>query len=211
GATTGSPSLTWAALTSLMTGVSPQLHGVVSDNVHLPRPRVRLEPLPLALEEAGLTTTAVLGSIPSIYRGVAARIGRKLGVADLRFVGRRASEILLGAGEPLRTKRGGFVFLHWPDADAAGHDHGWMSLEYREGAQQLDQTLGALLDLLDLENDAETLLIALADHGGGGVDPKDHDSTHPLDPTVPILMAGAGGAPGGDPCPDASPLAAPPP
>src|SRR5262249_27099196 len=57
-ATTVSPSLTWAALTSIMTGVSPQLHGVVSDNVHLPRPRVRLEPLPIALEEAGLTTTA---------------------------------------------------------------------------------------------------------------------------------------------------------
>lgn len=208
-ATTVSPSLTWAAMTSLMTGVSPQLHGVVSDTVHLPRPRVRLEPLPAALEAAGLPSTAVLGAIPSIYRGVASRIGRKLGICDLRFVGRRASEILQGAGEPLRTQRRGLVFLHWPDADGAGHDHGWMSREYEEGARRLDGALGSLLALLDLESNPETLLIALADHGGGGVDPKDHESTHPLDRTVPILMAGAGVAPGTDLGPDVSLLDVP--
>ena len=38
----------------------------------------------------------------------------------------------------------------------------------------------------------DTLLIALADHGGGGRVPRHHDSAHPLDCTIPIFLDGAG-------------------
>jgi arylsulfatase A-like enzyme len=46
--------------------------------------------------------------------------------------------------------------------------------------------------LYGLAADPDTLLIALADHGGGGADACDHDSAHPLDRTIPLLLWGAG-------------------
>ncbi|MFP5356117.1 MAG: hypothetical protein ACLGIK_13375, partial [Gemmatimonadota bacterium] len=33
-------------------------------------------------------------------------------------------------------------------------------------------------------------LVALADHGGGGAVARDHDSTHPHDRTIPLVLAG---------------------
>lgn len=188
--TTVEPSVTWAVMTTLMTGVTPAVHGVTSDSVHLPRPKGAIQPLPRILAAEGLPMTAVLGRIPTIFRGVASAIGRKLGVGHLRFVGDGAHDILHAASDRLTSQRRGLVFLHWPDADRAGHDHGWMSDAYAAGARALDRALGELLRLLD--GDAETLIIALADHGGGGVDPKDHDSDSPHDRLVPLLFSGSG-------------------
>ena len=187
------PSITWAAMTSLMTGVPPQLHGVVCDSVHLPRPKTELRPLPSILAEAGLPTTAVLSSIPKLFKGVAAAIGRRLGIGHLRFVGAGADDILESARDRLSIQRRGLIFLHWPDADRAGHDHGWMSPEYRQAALTLD---GALERLIEIADDSDTLIIALADHGGGGGDPKDHMSDHPHDWTIPIFFTGGGTVPG---------------
>ena len=195
-ATTVAPSVTWAVMTTLMTGVAPALHGVVSDSIHLPRPRTDLFPIPQLLGNAGMPTTAILASIPAIFRGVAARIGRRLGIGHLRFVGCGADDILDSARDRLAAQERGLIFLHWPDADRAGHDHGWMSPAYVRAARTLDVALGRLIDELDLENDPDTLLVALADHGGGGVDPKDHVSDHVHDRAVPLVFAGARVIPG---------------
>lgn len=42
----------------------------------------------------------------------------------------------------------------------------------------------------DVANDPNTLLIALADRGGGGVVSNDHESDHPLDRTIPLILFG---------------------
>jgi len=65
-----------------------------------------------------------------------------------------------------------------------------MSPQYRQAARMLDDALGSLLCELDVDSDPDTLLIALADHGGGGIDPRDHESDHPHDRIVPLLVAG---------------------
>lgn len=195
-AQTVAPSVTAAAMTSLLTGVPPTVHGLTSDRFHIPRTRARLQPLPRVLEHAGYPTTAFVREIPRLYRGVATRIVRQLGAGDARFVGHNAPEILLAARNTLATQRRGLVLIHWPDADMAGHEHGWMSGPYAEAARRLDATLGLLAGLIEIERDPYTLLIALADHGGGGVDPRDHDSDHPIDRTVPIVAVGGGVAAG---------------
>jgi len=193
-AVTIEPSVTWAAMTTLMTGVPPAVHGVVSDSIHMPRPRGTIHPLAATLAERRLPTSAVLARIPVIFRGVASAIGRRLGVGHLRFVGEGAADILESARDRLATQRRGLVLLHWPDADAAGHDHGWMSPEYAAAAVTLDRELAKLLDIVHA--DPDTLLIALADHGGGGVNPKDHESDHPHDRLIPLVFTGAGVLPG---------------
>ena len=50
-ATTVAPSVTAAAMTSLLTGVHPDTHGLRSDRFHIPRSRETLFPLPRVLHD----------------------------------------------------------------------------------------------------------------------------------------------------------------
>ena len=189
-ATTVGPSVTAAAMGSLLTGVAPEQHGLKSDRFHLPRPQEKLEPLPRALAAAGLPTSAFVRELPLLFRGLGRRIAGLLGVDTACFAGRCCREILVSAWTHLARQERGLLLLHWPDADREGHASGWMSPAYEQAAHRLDQALGLLAVLADVENDPGTMLIALADHGGGGVDPRDHASDHPLDRTIPLLIAG---------------------
>jgi arylsulfatase A-like enzyme len=52
-----------------------------------------------------------------------------------------------------------------------------------------------LSELTGVADDEETLLVALADHGGGGETPREHESNHPVDTTIPRIIAGRGTLP----------------
>jgi predicted AlkP superfamily pyrophosphatase or phosphodiesterase len=190
------PSVTAAAMGSLLTGASPQVHGLESDKFGIPRPKAPIHPVPRVLAEHGLTTSAFLRRMPWMFRGVARRITGLLGVRDAGFAGETAAEILAAARPTLARQRRGLVLMHWPDGDNAGHAHGWMSAAYGDAARRMDDAFGALLATLALHDDPSTLVIALADHGGGGAVPTHHYSEHPLDTTIPILLLGEAVAPG---------------
>ena len=189
------PSVTAGAMASLLTGAAPERHGLQSERFHLPRPTGRLHPLPRHLASHGLPTSAFLAAMPLLFGGIARRIAAHAGVARARFSGRGALDILAAARPALRDQRRGLILLHWPDADRAGHAEGWMSEAYGKAAWEMDAALGALLRAVDLR-DPETLVLALADHGGGGAVRTHHNSTHPLDTTIPIFVAGGAGRPG---------------
>ncbi len=73
------------------------------------------------------------------------------------------------------------------EVDAAGHEYGADSDEYRAAARLVDRELEASLTDLDLDRDA---LIIVADHGhtdGGG-----HGGLEPDVVEVPLILAGAG-------------------
>ncbi len=186
------PPLTTAAMTSLMTGVRPCQHGITGDHVFIPRSTGWLTPMPKALADSGFPSTAFLAELPTLMKGIGARVGRRLGFGTTRFVGRRAADILATARTTLRVQRRGLIVLHWPDVDRAGHQHGWMSPAYAAACRDLDVAFSDLCSAIDLESDSSTMLIALADHGGGGAASNDHESHHPLDTTIPLVFAGPG-------------------
>ncbi|HEY4099608.1 MAG TPA: alkaline phosphatase family protein [Gemmatimonadales bacterium] len=188
-ATTVQPSITASAMTSLFTGVSPWIHGIQSDRFALPRPRQPLTFLPRLLRDHDRPVHAFIHDIPRAYRGLAARMAEHLGVT-LSLHGQTAAEILDGALPQLQSPDGGVTFLHWPDADRAGHAHGWTSREYAGAARDLDASLGRLIAVLDPFDDPGTVVVAFADHGGGGRETHNHESRHPLDVTIPIVIAG---------------------
>ncbi|HEY9228818.1 MAG TPA: alkaline phosphatase family protein [Gemmatimonadaceae bacterium] len=188
-ATTVSPSVTISALTSLMTGVSPDVHGLRGDHLFIPKPRKDLIPIPEQLARLNWPSAAFMTEVPVLLRGIAARIGRRLGLTRLHTTGENAAGVLDAARQTLRTQRRGLIVLHWPDADRAGHDHGWMSPEYGAACRDLD---AALRNLTSTSADPDTLFIAVADHGGGGAKVNDHDGDHCLDRTIPIALYGAG-------------------
>lgn len=191
-ATTVEPSVTIAAMTSLMTGVCPDTHGLKSDRLFIPRARPGVIAMPDWLAQHGYPSSAFMAEVPAVFRGIAARIGRRLGLSGLHLAGSSAVGILSAATTTLRTQRRGLILLHWPDADRAGHAHGWMSPEYADACCTLDANLGALADMCA---DPQTMLVVLADHGGGGAVANDHESDHPLDRTIPIAFHGAAVAP----------------
>lgn len=149
------PSVTAAAMTSLFTGVSPEIHGLRSDRFALPRDPVR--PLPALLRAHGLATHGFMARIPLVHRFVAARIAHRLGAATT-FRGRSAAEILAAAQGTIARERTGLIVLHWPDADRAGHAAGWHSGAYAAAVSRLDQALGSLRALAGLDEDPGTML-----------------------------------------------------
>jgi predicted AlkP superfamily pyrophosphatase or phosphodiesterase len=185
-----SPSVTAAAMTSLLTGVGPNRHGVRSDRFHIPRSAGALSPLPRVLSAAHYPTSAHMAAVPLLFRGIAARIAAQLGVADAKLCGVDAPTILQAARHTLTAQRRGLIVMHWPDADRAGHAHGWMSDAYGDAAQRIDSTLGLLMALTEIPRDRGTLLITVSDHGGGGMDPRNHDSDHPLDRQILLMLNG---------------------
>jgi arylsulfatase A-like enzyme len=189
-ARTVSPSCTWPAMTSLLSGVSPETHGIVRDSAHVPKPRTPLLPLPRLLSRAGQPSAVFMRSLPALYRVTARRIAKGLGFAEAHFAGRTAQEIIMSASNTLRAQERGLVVMHWADADQAGESHGWMTKEYGDACRRLDSGIGLLMKLTSCSSDPRTLVIALADHGGGGVTVNDHAEEHPLNWTIPLMLAG---------------------
>jgi arylsulfatase A-like enzyme len=189
-ARTVSPSCTWPAMTSLLSGVPPVTHGILTDSAQVPRPKARLHPLPALLRRAGYPTSAFMRAVPTLYRGTARLIAKGLGFAEARFSGTTAKEVLMSASTTLHEQERGLIVIHWADADEAGESHGWMSNQYGDACRRLDSALDALVKLTSFTTDPDTLLVALADHGGGGVTVNDHFEDHALNWTIPLALAG---------------------
>jgi arylsulfatase A-like enzyme len=188
-ARTVAPSVTAAAMTSLLTGVAPATHGILSDRFGIPRDPAGLVPLPAWLRRHGVQTRGFMASLPRGFRALGSRIGARL-EADLTFVGRGATPILDSLLRSLDRHRAGCWICHWPDADLAGHRDGWTSRAYQRATEEVDRALARLLRGTGVRRDPETVLVVMADHGGGGRHDRAHDSGHPLDTTIPILIAG---------------------
>ena len=190
---TVSPSVTNAAMASLLTGVRPAVHGLTCDRFRMPSRRDHLRPLPALLAEAGHETRTWMARIPLPFTPLAVRLAGVLGILA-RFRGEDALEIVADAAPTLREEAG-LILLHLPDADRAGHAEGWMGAAYRRAAERLDAALGEVIRHAGIWRDPGTLLVVVADHGGGGATATDHDSPHRLDRTIPVLLAGGAVAP----------------
>jgi arylsulfatase A-like enzyme len=86
------------------------------------------------------------------------------------------------------------MFVHFPNGDLAGHEHGWLSRKQLETYADDDTSLGYILETLkNQQMDQGTLIIITADHGG-------HETTHGTDlaedMTIPWIINGPGIFPG---------------
>ncbi len=91
-----------------------------------------------------------------------------------------------------------YSFLHFHDADTAGHAKTWGSPEYNEAVRAVDGYLGKIFDLVSSDErlKEKTTVILSADHGGTGLDHG--QSSNPLNYTIPFYVWGAGVAAGKD-------------
>lgn len=185
------PSLTLPAHTSMLTGLTPEQHGVSSNTWMLSRGVIQLDTIFSLAKRHGLKTAMVVAE------------------KNLRFLTKPGSldhfevldgpedwarKVALAATAYLLKERPHLLFVHFADADRVGHIMGWMSEDYLEAIGEIDQAIGTLLHALRQTGMQEkTLVLLAADHGGydyghGGADPR--ETTIPWIAFGPMVRSG---------------------
>ena len=177
---------------TMLTGVSPERHGVTwNDNVP---PLESLRPkVPTLFEVAmryGMSTGMVAGK--SKFDAFA-----RLGRIDRSWVkGAKDAEVGDAAVAMLREYRPEVFFVHFPGADGAGHKDGWGTPRQVEALAVIDAQLGKLLAALEeLQLRDKTVILISADHGGAG---RSHGGDDPRSQHIPWIVSGPGIRPGYD-------------
>lgn len=166
---------------SMLTGVSPAVHGInwnrAQDGTHV--------------RHATVMRIARLSGLPVGFFVAKWKLAQLLFPGDVTAWGTgslRCERVTRHALPWLRTMRSGFSLVHFPDADSQGHLEGWMSEPYLEGVRNADRCLATVLDAL-ATNDVPTLVIVTADHGGHD---KRHGQNRPEDTRIPFVAWGTG-------------------
>ncbi|HTT68330.1 MAG TPA: alkaline phosphatase family protein [Gemmatimonadales bacterium] len=184
-AVTVRPSTTVAALLSLTTGVGPDTHKLVEPGLATLRRLGSLRPVPRELAARQLPTVAVAGEVASVEVPVARVLVSAAGVSRLVATAGPARRVAAAALGRLRFVPDGLVIVYVNDCDRAGHTAGWMSAPYLDAVREADAAVARLRACT-----ADSLLVVLADHGGGGVHATDHDTPHPVNDRIPLVLAG---------------------
>ena len=101
-----------------------------------------------------------------------------------------AQTVAKGASAYIVEKKPRLCFIHFPDADSAGHKSGWGSPEQKEAFRVCDQALGQIMRAIDKAGIAgSSVVIITADHGGTG---KNHKDDTPDDRNIPWIAWGKG-------------------
>jgi arylsulfatase A-like enzyme len=178
------PSSTYVSHATLLTGATPERHGVRSNHAGglgegvVPgwagRERVGVATLFDACREANIPAAAVAGDwhILRVARSRAGEVPRRWPAADgpdhgiaLDAFGYIANSgvrepALAAAAEPdLR-----FLFVHLNETDTAGHLHGPASDEYAAACREADAIVGGLLDAVRHRWD-DVVVLVVSDHG----------------------------------------------
>ena len=177
-------SITLPSHTSMLTGVTPDRHGVLW-NGDLPEPAYPLVPTIFqTATRAGVTTALVTGKTKFVALD-------RLGSVDWSHVAKaKDADVGVAAVAVLRDHRPGLTFVHFPGGDAAGHSKGWGSPEQIAAVGSIDKSIGLIIDALEDTGLREsTVVILSADHGGAG---KSHGPNDPRSRHIPWIASGPG-------------------
>lgn len=182
-ATTIMPPVTLPAHTSMLTGLSPEDHGVDWNDTQPECQPVVSAPTFLTLAaEAGYQTAMVVGKSKFCHLLQSDQVDYTFAREGDRSVADRVIELLKDDFQ--------VIFAHFPNPDYFGHLNGWMSDAYMNGLNSTDTQVGRVLAALDeLGLTDESLVMITADHGGHGTT---HGQDIPEDRQIPWIIAGPG-------------------
>lgn len=189
------PPLTLPAHTSMLTGLPPEVHNVFW-NEWLPAFGTLRVPTVFSLATAhGLTTAVFSGKDKLAYLFPTGAVHHlSYPVPDPQNVRRLnhfqgARQVATSATAHFAAQRPHLMFVHFLDADLAGHFHGWPSPEYVAALADCDAALAALRAGVERSGATNVLFLLTADHGGAGLS---HGVDRPEDMTIPWIAWGAG-------------------
>lgn len=187
GANTVVPSLTLPAHTSLVTGLTPENHGMKLNFWTQFMPYTDEETILGIAKKEGLKTAMFVGKDKLQYLA-------KPGTVDhFESTGEAPGSVeKIGAQYSLymKNKKPELVFIHFPEPDLTGHRVGWMSEDYINAFDRVDRAIGVILESLnEVGISDQTFIIITSDHGGQGIN---HVSTDPEVLTIPWIVFGPG-------------------
>lgn len=188
------PPLTLPAHTSMLTGLAPEAHGVYW-NYWIPAFGALKAPTIFMLAKSNGLSTAVFsgkdklaylfptGSVdivsfpltdPQDYSGTNVFSARHVAAQAVKYFEQRKPSLM---------------FVHFPDADMAGHYYGWPSPEQFTALAECDAALTLLRTGVERTGVTNTVFLLTADHGGAGLA---HGIDRPPDMTIPWIAWGPG-------------------
>lgn len=179
------PSITLPAHTSMVTGLDPQVHGLLWNNYQPAYGPVRFPTILELAKNTGLKTALIIakeklahlnrpGSTDYFLR--TEKEGKEVATAFAAYVKQ--------AGLP------DLSFLHLPDPDTAGHSSMWNTPAYFRGVRAADDALAHIISTAEqASRTGQITLIVTADHGGFGFS---HFVDIDLNNRVPLIVTGPG-------------------
>ncbi len=178
------PSVTLVSHASMLSGVPPEVHGIVWNDWDPSRGFIGVSTVFSQARQAGFTTAMVVGKRKLEHLAAPGTVDR------FEFPGNAAEAVGEAAARLIREFRPRVLFVHFPDPDTTGHALGWMSGAQLEAIARVDAAIGQLLQALDATDQrSSTLVILTADHGGHLFF---HGSDDPQDTTIPWIAQGPG-------------------
>ena len=170
------PSNTLPAHISMLSGYTPEEHGVMWDDYAPTRGQILVPTVFAAARAKGLRTAMVVGKEKFTTF-------RDTGACDTWVLAAPDDDDVAGRIPTALTARPDLLFAHLPDVDLVGHASKWNSEAYYAAVRRADAAVGRILSMLP----ADTTVIVTADHGGR---PEGHGSDSPQDITIPWVIAG---------------------
>ena len=182
------PSLTLPSHTSMLTGVSPDVHGITWNSEEVDEfGYVRVPTVFEVAHNAGYTTAGFFSKAK--FRHL-----QKPGTFNYTEAPRGdhwpATRTMADVQHYLKFARPNLLFVHIAEPDYAGHGIGWMSFVYGWAVRRADAAVAALLRSADQAFGAGNYtLILTADHGGHG---RAHGTLDEQDMMIPWIVWGRG-------------------
>jgi predicted AlkP superfamily pyrophosphatase or phosphodiesterase len=163
-------AITLPSHTSMMTGVPPEVHGILV-NEEKPGQSIPYPAVPTLFEIAkahGYTTA--LFSTKRKFDTLA-----RPGSVDWSFIAREATSpddlgIASKAADAIRQHKPGVTMVHLGNCDIVGHAIGWGSPAQIAAIEQADTAVSKVIQAIhDANMDDDTLIILTSDHGGAGL------------------------------------------
>lgn len=179
-AVTTYPPITSVSTASLLTGATPDVHGVDQRGIR----KTDTETLFDVAVAAGLRILTVEGeSLAFELRGAELQLS-----ADFDGNGSTDDNVLANALEVLRADEWDILFVHFHGVDDAGHTYGPGAPEERAAIQEVDGAVGRIMESLP----EGTLVIIFADHGMHQVEEEgrlgNHSQPVERDMFIPIFL-----------------------
>ena len=182
------PSLTLPSHTSMLTGKTPENHGVTWNQNEAGRGFVQVPTIFSRARESGLRTAAFLSKgkfhhliVPGTLDHVDVPEGNSRWPAE---------QTVANVTKYLAKERPNVMFIHLGEPDYGGHSFGWMSWRYGQAVRKADAAVARVLQASERAFGAGNYTVILtADHGGSG---RTHGSADPRDVTIPWIAWGAG-------------------
>lgn len=183
------PSITLPSHTSMLTGATPEMHGVLWNDERVDEMGLIETPTMFAVaRQAGYHTAAFFAKPKFHHLMVPGSLdyGQAPDGNGRWYVGYTAESV----EKYLDAERPNLMFIHIGEPDYAGHTIGWGSLVYRWAVRRADGAVGRVLRKADETFGAGNYtVIVTADHGGHG---RTHGTEAVEDVTIPWITWGKG-------------------